>query len=270
MQPVIRPIESQSEMSTLIADWKIHSDDIENCARAIFETANVRITDKGFANPTYLALTLLARTVSNLKGATILLEAKRIVEARTITRCCLENLYWTVGLAEQGEAFVRQMRDDELSHKKAIGQAIFDSEASLDQEAHERLRSFMRNLNKGEFGKKTLNPKGVAQIRDDFSRTYMFYSQLSSDSAHPSVTALSRYVVVDHINGHGFDTEPLVKPAQIAETYEYLSMACLGVCIGVNQILGGTEGGKRLNALAERHTALFECVEGQCRLETRK
>ena len=87
-------------VSTLIADWKIHCDDIENCARAIFETANVRITDKGFADPTYLALTLLARTVSNLKGAKILLEAKRIVEARTITRCCLENLYWTVGLAE--------------------------------------------------------------------------------------------------------------------------------------------------------------------------
>jgi hypothetical protein len=122
----------------------------------------------------------------------------------------------------------------------------------------------MRNVNKGEFGKKTLSPKTVAQIRDDFSRTYMFYSQLSSDSAHPSVTALNRYVVVDHANGRvGFDTEPLVKPREIAETYEYLSMACLGVCIGVNQIIGGAEGGKGLNALADRHTALSNASKAE-------
>ena len=78
--------------------------------------------------PTYLALTLLARTISNLKGALILLDARRIVEARTITRCCLENLYWTIALTEKGDAFVLQMRDDDLGHRKATGQAIFANE----------------------------------------------------------------------------------------------------------------------------------------------
>jgi hypothetical protein len=58
---------------------------------------------------------LLARTVSNIKGAVLLLDAHRIVEARTITRCCLENLYWTVGLAEEGESFARKMRDDDFA-----------------------------------------------------------------------------------------------------------------------------------------------------------
>jgi hypothetical protein len=252
----------KAEMSNLIADWKIHCDDIENCALAIFETANVPITEKGFADPKYLALTLLARTVSNLKGAKILLDAKRIIEARTITRCCLENFYWTIGLTEQGEAFVQQMRDDEFSRRKAIGQEIFDS-ATLDQEVQERFRTFMRNVNKDAFGKKTLNPKAVAQIRNDFSRTYMFYSQLSSDSAHPSVTALNRYVVVNPTDGHGFDTEPLVKTPEIVQTYEYLSMACLGVCIGVNQVIGWTEGGKRLNAIADRYNALSNASKAE-------
>jgi hypothetical protein len=71
---------------------------------------------------------LLARTISNVKGAVLLLAARRIVEARTITRCCLENLYWMVGLAEEGESFVRKMRDDEMSHRKALGQSIFATE----------------------------------------------------------------------------------------------------------------------------------------------
>jgi hypothetical protein len=64
----------------------------------IFATANVSITDKGFADEKVLALALLARTLSHLKGTLLLLREKRIVEARTITRCCYENLYWVVGL----------------------------------------------------------------------------------------------------------------------------------------------------------------------------
>ncbi|MBW7965524.1 hypothetical protein [Bradyrhizobium sp. BR 10261] len=43
------------------------------------------------------------------EAALILLDAKQIVEARTIARCCLENLYWIVGLAEDGDNFVEQM-----------------------------------------------------------------------------------------------------------------------------------------------------------------
>jgi hypothetical protein len=237
--------------NALIADWKAHCIGIIQGAEDIFQT-EVKITAKGFADPTFLALALLARTISNLKGAMILLDARRIVEARMVTRSCLENLYWIVALAEQGEAFVRQMRDDELSHRKAIGQAIFDSEAALDADKDMRLREFMRNISKTDFAKKTLSPKAVAGIRKDFERTYMFYSQLSSDSAHPSVTALNRYVVSDP-NGPGFDVEPIVKPAEVAETFEYLSMACIGVCVAANQILGGNQG---LSELADRHTAL--------------
>jgi hypothetical protein len=238
-------------VSTLLTDWKSHCVDISRCAEGIFRT-DVKITEKGFADPSFLALALLARTISNLKGAMILLDATRIVEARTIARCCLENLYWTVGLAEKGKVFVKQMRDDEFGHGKAIGQAIFDSGATLDAKIEDGLRTFMRNINKADFAQKTLSPKAVAAIRKDFERTYMFYSQLSSDAAHPSVTALNRYVVSDP-NGPGFDVEPLVRAQEVAETYEYLSMACIGVCVAVNEIIGGNQG---LSDVADRHTVL--------------
>ena len=131
------------------------------------------------------------------------------------------------------DAFVVEMRADEMFHRQAMGQAIFQSQSVLGQDVEERLRKTMKDINKSEFGKKTLNPKTVAQIRDDFGRTYLFYSQLSTDSAHPSVAALSRYVVTAHPDGLGFDTEPLIKPSEVAETFEYLSMACVGVCVAV-------------------------------------
>ncbi|MBT2854216.1 hypothetical protein HIQ35_11870, partial [Staphylococcus coagulans] len=130
-----------------IEEWKSHCVDIGECAMAIFATADVKITPKGFADPSFLALTLLARTASNLKATLILLNAKQIVEARTIARCSLENLYWIVGLAEDGDKFVSQMRDDELSHKRALGQAIFAGDYTLDQQVEQRLRDQMRDLN---------------------------------------------------------------------------------------------------------------------------
>ncbi|SIN83199.1 hypothetical protein SAMN05443247_00048 [Bradyrhizobium erythrophlei] len=240
----------------LIADWKSLCADVATCAVAIFETAEVKITPQGFADPQFLALTLLARTLSNLKGAAILLDARRIIEARTITRCCFENLYWMVGLVEHGPEFVKRMRDDELSHRKATGQALFELDLALDDDVEDRLREFMRDLNKRGLVGKTLSPKAVSAFRKDFGKTYVFYSQLSSDSAHPSVTALNRYTVANHLAGPGFDVEPLVRPDEIIETYEYLAMSCIGVCVGVNQIIGGTKGGERLNSLADRKDAL--------------
>ena len=118
-------------------EWKAHYADIGECAIAIFATADVKITSKGFAGPSFIALTLLARTASNLKAALILLDARQIVEARTIARCCLENLYWIVGIAEDGDKFVKRMRDDELNHKRAIGQAIFAGAYTFDQEVEQ-------------------------------------------------------------------------------------------------------------------------------------
>ena len=139
----------------------IGDESTRDAAFEIFSSAEVPVSIKGYSDEKFLALTLLARTVSNLKGALLLLEAKRVVEARTITRCCLENFYWTVGLAEKGEDFVRKMRDDELSHRKVQGQSIFATQVQLEGDVRERLRTWMKATNR-RFGEaKSLSPKHV-------------------------------------------------------------------------------------------------------------
>lgn len=248
---------------TLVEEWKALAADTHYMALRIFETANVPVTIKGFADETVLALMLLARTVSNMKGTLLLLDAKRIVEARIIARSCLENFYWTVGLAEEGEAFVRKMRDDEMSHRRAQGQSIFSNDIELEETVKQRLQAFMRASGKKFGDAKTLSPKQVARIREDFQRTYIFYGHLSAD-AHPSVTTLNRYAVPDTADEiGGIDVEPVIKHAEVAETLEFLCMAAVGVCMGVNQTLGGTEGAEALDGIATRYTDLSNRTKAQ-------
>jgi Family of unknown function (DUF5677) len=243
---------------TLVNEWKSLIADVRDAALGIFATAQVVKTERGFAGEKVLALTLLARTVSNVKGAVLLLDAQRVVEARTITRCVFENLYWIVGLAEEGEAFVRKMRDDEMSHRLAQGQNMFAADIALQRDVGERLRTYLRG-NKSFEKAKSLSPKQVAQIRSDFEKTYIFYGALSSDAAHPSVTALNRYVIPEtHPEGGGIDVEPGVSEHELAETCEYLCMAAIGVCVTANQMIGGTPGGAALNGIADRYTDLSD------------
>ncbi len=249
---------------TLVADWTTLAADVRTAGIGICVKANVAVTAKGFADEKVLALMLLARSMSNVKGALLLINAKQIVEARTITRCCLENLYWTVGLAEEGEVFVRKMRDDEMSHRKAQGQSIFATEIELETDVETRLRTFMKDTKRNFATAKTLNPKQVAQVRGDFEKTYIFYGQLSSDAAHPSVSALNRYAVPETAEeAGGIDMDPVVSDRELAETLEYLCMATIGVCVAVNQIIGGAPDGVALNSIAERYVALSDRTKAE-------
>jgi Family of unknown function (DUF5677) len=239
-----------------VAEWLKLARDVIRVGHDIFATAELRVTEKGFSDEKFLAMTLLARTLSNAKGAILLVENNRVVEARVLVRCCLENSYWIAGLATDGESFVREMLHDEMSHRRRRGQRLFSPDFTLGDDVKEKLTTWMREHGKQFKDAKQLNPLSVAG-RTDIGRSYIFYEQLSSDAAHPSVDALNRYVIPhSDPEGGGIDVDPVPHSAELAETLEYLSMAAIGVLVGANQMIGGTEGGKQLNALADRYTAL--------------
>ncbi len=245
-------------LTKLIDDWRVHCVNIGECIQKILETANVPFTAQSSSEPRFIALTLLSRTLSNLKGAVVLLDNDRIVEARTIARCCVENYFWIGGLVYQGDEFVKRMRHDEFSQRQATNQVIFQ-QGLLDEgeELERRVRAFMRDLNnRTNFKSKTLNAKGVAATAEGLNRSYVIYSMLSSDAAHPSMLALTRYVVSDQPGGSHFEPEPRIRPREMEDTYFYLSLACVGVCIGTNELLGANRGGPMFKQLAERHSAL--------------
>src|ERR1700730_1543360 len=151
--------------------WTKLAEKFGKAGYAIFDTAKVQITEKGFGDEKIIALTLLARTMSNLKGSVILIAEKRIVEARTIARCCFENQYWAAALIEEGEKFTRKMVDDEMKHRTARGQLIFQNDLDLDPDVSARLRGWLKIANQRFSDAKTLNPKQVASV-NSIGKTY--------------------------------------------------------------------------------------------------
>jgi len=239
-----------------IAPWRDLAERVLHACSEVFVTANVPVTEKRYSDPKFLAMTLLARTISNMRGAILLLDHRRPIEARVIVRCCLENSFWMASLHDGRDAFVKEMAHDEISHQHARGQNMFAHKVPLDKDLENRLAQFMRRIAKQAKGKKTLSPKSVAH-RTAFRKSYVIYEQLSSDSAHPSLTALNRHVVqpTDTTTG-GIDMEPVAKDDQLAESLQYLTMAALRVSVGANEIIGGTPGGEMLQGLLDEYMAL--------------
>jgi Family of unknown function (DUF5677) len=197
------------------------------------------VTAKGYADEKVLALTLLARTISNCKAVLLLVRERRIVEARVITRCCLENAYWVAALEKESNKFVTEMVNHEISHRKTRGQHLCEVSAAIGADINVRLREWLKETKREFPGAETLNPKSVA-LSGDIRNTYIFYSQLSADAAHPTIEALNRYII-PHSDADigGIDAEPIVTDYDIAGTLDFLCIGAISVCVGVNQILEG-------------------------------
>jgi hypothetical protein len=188
--------------------------------------------------------------MSNFKSSLLLLDSKRIIEARIITRCCLENSFWITGLVEDGAKFAREMLHDTLNHRQKAAQDIFSSGVVLADDVEQRLREWLRANKKKVQNPKQLSPKAVAE-KTSIARSYIFYEKLSSDSCHPSLDALQRHVI-PHTPEEvgGIDVEPEAKNQELAETFQYLCIAFIGACVGVDQLLGGTQLERAFQSLA--------------------
>ena len=198
-----------------IAEWTALARQILKTGHDIFATANVPITAKGYNDEKFRAMALLARTMSNFRGALLLLEHRRVIEGRVITRCCLENSYWIAGLVAEGEKFTREMLHDEIGHRQIRGQRLFASGLPLGDKVEERLRAWLKNSSKRFKNAKTLTPKTVA-LKTAIGKSYIFYEQLSSDAAHPSLDALNRHVIPHTPNEvGGIDVEPAPRDEEI-------------------------------------------------------
>ncbi|MGT2468961.1 DUF5677 domain-containing protein [Mesorhizobium atlanticum] len=242
--------------TTQVEEWNTLAVKLVQCGLDICRTTTLHLTDKGYGEEAFLAMTLLARTLSNFKSAMLLLEHRRVVEGRVLARCCLENLYWVAGIEAEGEKFTKEMLNDEMGHRQRRGERLLKAKLALGDEVEANLKTWLRENGKRFKNASQLKPMSVA-FKTDIGRSYAFYEQLSADAAHPSLEALNRHVIprtADDVGG--IDVEPIATDQEISQTLEYLCLAMTGVLTGVNQIVGGTDGGKALPALSDQYVAL--------------
>lgn len=179
-----------------------------------------------------LAVQLIARSLSNMRGALAMAGADLVVEARVLSRCILENQFWIAGFANNSAEFRKLMIEDDLRRRGAKAQTLFKT-GELPDSIEGKLREWMRS-NKAWQRAKSIAPKQLAQDAQ-IADAYLFYELLSTD-AHPTVFALNRYVISrDGIEIIEIDLDPTPTRAELDDT---VGLACFGL---VNVLVGGCQ-----------------------------
>lgn len=176
-----------------------------------------------------ITVLLVARSLSNLRGVISMVKERRIVEARVLARCILENQLWAAGLAEPPVKFRQALFSNDIKKRGMKGEALFKS-CDIPDEVEQKIRRWMRE-NRGWKNEKTIDPKQIARDAD-MGKAYVLYDYLSTD-AHPTINALNRYMTSrDGLAINEIDLDPKPSESEIAET---VGLGCYGlICVLVS------------------------------------
>lgn len=189
------------------------------------------------------------------------------MEARTLTRSCYENLYFVAALIEQGDEFVKAMHQDQIRSFRSQGEFLLEnieSEQIGDPSFVDQLRTRLREIKSRWPKANFLTPKQTAE-NSMLGKSYLIYSKLSADAAHPSVLALKRHLARFEENGEqvvGLDVDPVEKGNELAETIDLACNAMIGACVAVNQILGGFSVNNEIRKMFNEYGELSGAVRG--------
>lgn len=239
-----------------VTTWLTFAEKLLQVGYAFFNDRELPITGKGAADPSVLVITLLARSISNFRGALVLVRAGLVVEARTLVRCIFENSFCVGGLVTKGDAFVQEMFGDELTSRKLRAKIILDR--PMENKQFEDLRSQIEQINEKYPKTKFLTPKQASE-RSELAIAYLWYSQLSSDAAHPSMSALNRHVariVENNETVRGIDVAPEANQEELANTVDLACYAFISVLVGANQMLGQTSANDPIKAIFAEYQVL--------------
>jgi hypothetical protein len=234
--------------------WLAYLGRIIACGEGIVETARIKNDDARL--PKLLAACLLARSVSTARALVHLIGLGHVVEARMLARSIFENEFYLFRLArDDGSAFAREMFADEAYYHHALGQTMLKEEQAREAmggEEQSRIQAIVKQVRQESPNAAPLKPQKVISSTD-ISSASVLYQKLSSDAAHPSLTALKRHLV-QSAGTEGLLLKPRIKDGEVMDTVFLASMALLGGCIAANDAFGQTTGGERLEGLvAEYH-----------------
>jgi uncharacterized protein with von Willebrand factor type A (vWA) domain len=238
--------------------WFEVAESLVRAGYEILRSSGIKLTRHGSRDSQVVAACLVARSLSNMRAALLLMKASHIVEARTLVRCCFENSFYVAALSVQGQSFVDQMVDDEVRARQASAQFLFrdgQSREALAPETEQRIQAWLRESRKQSQNPASLNPQEIAKSTS-ISAAYNFYRELSGDSAHPSLRSLSRYLTSNLQGLEELDVDPRVTDEDAIDTLDLACVALLGVCLGACEIFDGQKQPAALEVAWQRMQAL--------------
>jgi hypothetical protein len=204
-------------------------------------------------SPIGLGTQLLIRTVSNFQAAVILAERGMTIEARTLVRSCYENAVFIGGLHTCPKETVDHMRADERGSQ--IGRLTIMAE-EMEAEGHDpvevsRLRGRIEEISATPEPVR-LSTRLIAK-RVGINAHYLFFRQMSADSAHPSLSALQKHLEMENGEPLGFGIGQDFNGVQT--TMEIASHAFISGVAFYGRLIGDDAASERADML---HARLIE------------
>lgn len=241
----------------LTASWHALCEKTLQIASKLSEEGDPNVGGADQVGVNMWAMALLCRSVNNFIGVQSLLRKNLIVEARTLVRCCYENLFRLGYLSKKGSAAVEEWQWDYHASTKALGNDLLTWSRNNRKrlEVQDEFDIFMQDLNTKKSKKSVLKREAdEAGLAD----AYTVYRVLSGDAAHPTDAVLGRHLHADD------DGTLAVSGASVwfdeneeLETLELGCQALLHVCSAANDLLL-LKHGRRLEELIGKHKRLTE------------
>jgi len=247
---VSRPNELQER-------WIQYSQRLASVAISILGEADKLTVNSDVRDPKVLALTLLCRTLLNFKGALLMVQNGMTVEARTLTRCCFENLLWIGELAARGEEFVQEMARDEAAAQQSRGKMILSLNDALEDKLHAPLKARMDQLKEIYPKSKPIKFSELGKM-NGIADSYLWFKLLSGDSAHPSMTSLARHLTRERDGSIMITVVPDAIPKDMNDTLQFANQALLGACVSTCEIVRARKTHAMLNTYFDEFLALAQ------------
>lgn len=239
------------------AGWLAHAQRLMDVSLQIVGQCDHLDVDKGIKDPRIVALMLLSRSLGHHRAIPRLLDIGSITEARTLTRCIFENLFMLGGLAERGDEFVKQMAEDAAKSRQSRGSWVLSwmEERDTPSPHEDGLRKTLESIRTQYPKARTINFAEVTK-GSSIEASYLWYKQLSSDAAHPSLEALSRHVTNQADGSILVTVEAKLSEKDVLDTFEWSCQALIGVMVASNQIAGPVKAGEQLFNIADEFMRL--------------
>jgi uncharacterized protein (DUF4415 family) len=267
----VRSIDNEGFLSPHIANWiQKHRTDNANwfsiaeglnrTGQRLMPGATVT-TEQGDGNRRLLAMLLFTRALSNFQGTILMAERGMVVEARTLARTCLESTFCLAAIVKGDSDFTEKMLRDEFANRKKKANWLLSVPERLQHckpDAMQRLREYVENLNDTWDSLSALGIEEMARTAG-LHDLYIFYRELSGDAAHPTITALNRYIVNDE--GHEVREirwGPKCNPSEIADTLNIACHVFIASCAAINEMIPNDEVGRELGD----HFRVYKAMNG--------
>jgi hypothetical protein len=237
--------------------WFALADDINRSAQATL--TKYQIGPGEMSGQHLFGLLLLIRSLSNFQGGLLMAERGMVVEARTLFRCCFENAFWLGALLKDGDDFIHDIMGDEVASTKSKVNWLIRDPSRLEfsgPNAHARLQARVEKMEKEWGGKVSSQKLDDAAKRGKLGDAYLYYKVLSGDAAHPSVSAMNRYVQLRQNGFTGITCGPFLD-----EVSDSLNCGCqemIAAGVAVTEMFKDTEHNKEFAS----HTEVYARLNG--------